>query len=163
MRDVAIIRQQEQALGVAVEPTDRKNPFADPNKVHHRPAIAFVACGCDVSGWFVEHQVAQRWLANDLIVDPDFIGGGIGAGAQLGHDLAVDRDAAFADQCFGGASGGNAASGEYALESFQIGLREWGITGRRVRARQFDPNRRRIARAPHRPWPVRPVSTPGGS
>ena len=53
MRDVAIIRQQEQALGVAVEPTDRKNPFADPNKVHHRPAIALVACGSDVPGRFV--------------------------------------------------------------------------------------------------------------
>jgi hypothetical protein len=163
MRDIAIVGQQEQALGVAVKPSDWKNPFADPNKVHHRPAIALVACGSDVPGRFVEHQIAQWWLANDLVVDPDFIGGGISARAQLGHDLAVDRDAAFGDQCFGGASGGNAASGEYALESFQIGLREWEFTGRRVRARQFDPNRRRIARAPHRSWPVRPVSAPGGS
>ena len=51
----------------------------------------------------------------ELAVDADVGAGGVGAGAELGDDLAVYDDAAFEDDGLGGAAAGDAGVGEDLL------------------------------------------------
>lgn len=116
--DVAVVGQEEQPLGVAVEAADRVDPLADIDQVHHRPPLALVARGGDVAARLVEEEVAGSLGAQQVAVDPDLGGAGIDLGPELGDDLAVDVDAARPDQFLRPAAGGNAARGEDSLQAF---------------------------------------------
>jgi hypothetical protein len=52
--DFAIIRQEQQSLGDAVEPAHRVNALFDLDEIEHRPPIPLVAGSRDVAAWFVE-------------------------------------------------------------------------------------------------------------
>jgi len=96
----AVVRDQQQPLGVIIEPADGIEPapvLAD--EIHHRRAPLRVADGGDDAVGLVEHEVDRRRLkVEELAVHLDMVALRIGLGAQLGDDPAVDGDAAVRDQ-----------------------------------------------------------------
>lgn len=120
--DIAVIGEEQQTLGLAVEPTDREDALGDVHEVHHGPATALIAHRRDVAGRLVQDQVAQRLRRQELPIDADLVVNRIGLRPQLGHDLAVDRNSPFPDQPLGRAARSDSSRGEDALQSFQAEL-----------------------------------------
>ncbi len=56
-----------------------------------------------------------------LAVDADVVARGVGLGAKLGDDCAVDLDAAAGDQLFGVAAAGDAGLGKDLLQALELG------------------------------------------
>ena len=117
--EVAVVGQQEQARGGAVEPADRYDPLGDVDEIHHGPAPALVAHGRDVAGGLVEHDVAATLGPQPLTVDADVLPIRIDHGAELTHHLTVDGDAPFENELLGLAPRGHAARGQDSLQTFQ--------------------------------------------
>jgi hypothetical protein len=120
VRHVAVVREEQQSLSVAVEPADREDALLHVDQVHHGPAIALVLDGRDVAAWLVQDQVAQRLRTNDPLVDPNLIPLRISLGAKRGHDHAVDRNPALANQFFGCPARCDPARCEDALQAFHL-------------------------------------------
>jgi hypothetical protein len=118
IRDVAIVGQEQQALGVAVEPADGIDPLGNRHQIHYRAAVALILGGGDVAARFVEQDVAWPLRLEQLAVDANSRASRIGLGAELGHDGAVDADAAGANQLFGGTARTDASRGEDSLQPF---------------------------------------------
>jgi hypothetical protein len=57
--NIAIVGEKQQALGVAIQSTHRKDSFRNPDQVHHGPAAALVVGRRYVAGWFVQDQIAK--------------------------------------------------------------------------------------------------------
>lgn len=104
VRQLAVVSQEEQTLGIAVEPPDWVNALADVDQVHHRPPVTLVAGRGDVARRFVEHDRARPLLSQGAAVNPDLGSCRVHFRAELGDDLAIDRDPALADHRFGGAA-----------------------------------------------------------
>jgi hypothetical protein len=118
VRDVTIVREQDEPLRIAIEPTDRVNTLRDIHEVHDGPAAAFVLDGGDEAGWFVEQDEARFLAAQGFAIDADMIRRRIDARSENGHNLAVDRHATGGDHRFRRPPRGNAATGEDALQAF---------------------------------------------
>jgi len=104
-RQVAVIGEDQQALGVEVEASDRIHGFAHPGEeIHHRgPALRIHARG-DVAGGLVEQDVAVPLRPfHAAAVHPDVVGGGIGLDAHLTRHDAVHGDASLGHEPLGGA------------------------------------------------------------
>ena len=70
----------------------------------------------------VEDEVAQPLGAlQQLAVDADVVAAGVGLGAQLGDDLAVDLHAALLDHLLGVAAAGNSGCGQDLLQPLELG------------------------------------------
>ena len=118
---IAVVGEEQQAFGIAVEPSNRVNAFGDVDQVHHGPPPALVADSRDVTRRLVQDQVAKRLRPQDLVVDANLIPACVGPGAEFGNDLAVDADATFSNQILRRATRGDSPRGEDALETFQGG------------------------------------------
>ncbi|CAN5349439.1 hypothetical protein BH09CHL1_BH09CHL1_09660 [soil metagenome] len=99
--EFAVIREQQQTFGVAIEPTDRIETLRSLHKFHHGLAIAIVAGGGNEPAWFVEHDVAAALRTHHFTIDANFVVGGIGFGAKLRNGVAVYGNAARDDQLLG--------------------------------------------------------------
>lgn len=121
--DIAVVGQEQEPLGVAVEPADRKDALPHVDEVHDRPPVALVADGRDVAAWLVEQDVPGLLGSEELAVDPEEGGAGIDLGAELGDDLAVDRDPPGANHLLGGAARSHPAGRHHALQAFHGWLR----------------------------------------
>jgi hypothetical protein len=99
--ELAVIREQEQTFGIAIEPADRIEPFRCLHQFHHRLAVAVVAGGGNETAWFVEHHVAAALRAHHFAIDANFVVGGIGFGAKFRNGVAVYGNAARDDQLLG--------------------------------------------------------------
>jgi hypothetical protein len=120
--NIAVVAEQQQSLGVAIEAANRIDALGDVDQIHHSPTPPFVADGGDVAGRLVQDHVS-KWLGpENLVVDSDLIATGVGSGAEFGHDLPVDLDPAFANQVFGCPARGYPARSEDTLEPFQSGF-----------------------------------------
>ena len=86
---LAIIREEQQSLGVAVEPSNGVEALGGVDEIHHRTPLALVAGGGDVAARFVEHDVAAALRANEFAINADGVGVGIGLAAKLRDDHAV--------------------------------------------------------------------------
>lgn len=117
--DITIVREEQQALGVAVQPANRKDALGDIDQIHDRPAATLVVHRRDVATRLVQDQVAERLRREQLAVHADIVTNRISPGAKLGHDRAVDGDAALANQFFSCSPGRDAARRKDALQSFQ--------------------------------------------
>jgi len=115
--DVAVVGEQQQTFGLAVEASDRVDPLRNLDQLHHRLAVALVAHGRDIAAGLVEQQVARRLASEQLAVNVDLACLGIDLGAELGDDGAVNRHAPGHDQLFGPPAGAGAARGHHALEA----------------------------------------------
>lgn len=102
--EIAVIGEQHQALGGAVQPTDRIDALADIDQVHHGPAIPLVTHGGDEAGRLVEQDVA-RWLrSQDLSVHANLIARREYPGAKLRDDRSVHPDLPGSDHLLGAAA-----------------------------------------------------------
>ena len=115
-----VVGQQQQALGVVVEPPHRIDVLADVRQQieDRRPALR-VLPRRDVPARLVEQDIAVMGDDPDpLAIDADVVVPGIGLRAELQHRLAVDTDAALCDQALGGAARRDACGRQDLLQSF---------------------------------------------
>jgi quercetin dioxygenase-like cupin family protein len=118
--EVAVVGQQQQSLGVVVEPSDREHARADAgNQVHDGGTSFGVGNRADVAARLVQHEIDPGFGAvQQLAAHPNMVDGGIGAGAQFGDGLAVDGDKPAGNQLFGLAARSNSGGGDDLLEAF---------------------------------------------
>ncbi len=127
VRDVPIVGEQEQPLGVPVEAADWEDALGHVDQIHDRATIPLVAGRRDVAAWLVEEQVARLLGPQELAVDPDLRRPGINFGPQLGDDVAVDGHAPGPDQFLGRPTRAGASGGHDTLQALhQRGLDEDG-------------------------------------
>jgi hypothetical protein len=99
LRKRPIIREQDEALTRGVEPAHWKEPLTARDQVEDgAPGVWILSRGHDASG-LVEEVVPGMARAPDTFsVNGDAIVSGIGARAELAHDLAVDAHSPAADE-----------------------------------------------------------------
>lgn len=113
---LAIVGEQQHAFGIEVEPTDRLDRHGQVRQVvHHRRASAIVGHGCDAGLGLIEQDIEVVERDGGLAIDQHIVLVGIDLGAEHGHDLAVDLDAARDDQLLGLAARGDTSGGEVPL------------------------------------------------
>jgi hypothetical protein len=118
VRDIAVVGEEEQPFGVAVEPADRKHALRDMDQVHHRSPVPLVLHRRDVAARFIQQQVAGALLAELPAVDTDHGAVRIGFESKLRDHDAVDGDPSGRDQFFRRPAGADSAGGEYSLQTF---------------------------------------------
>ena len=98
--ELAVIGEQEQALGVEVEATDGEQPLgARGQEIDHNGPALGIAPARHVTARLVQEHVAMRGNRGQRPpVDGDDVALGIGLRAGLAPDLAVDADAAGAEE-----------------------------------------------------------------
>ncbi|HTE54103.1 MAG TPA: hypothetical protein VK698_24785 [Kofleriaceae bacterium] len=98
-RQVAVVGQEQHALAVVVEPTDRLHRDREVVQVlHHGQAALVVRDRRDAPLRLVEHAVEQLLRVGRLAVDRDLIDRRIHRGAELGDRLAVHAHPPGGDQ-----------------------------------------------------------------
>lgn len=102
--DVAVIRQQQQAGCVAVEPADRDDPLGNIDQIEHGPTATLVAGGRDVAIWFVQQDIATPFILQRVPIDENHLPLWVDLNAKLGDDRAIDRHPPLTNQLFGLAS-----------------------------------------------------------
>ena len=124
VREVAVVGEDEQALGVGVQPPDVEEPLGSPGDVvaDAHPA-QLVGHRRDHTGGLVEGEVDARLVeVHPLAVDVDGLPQWVDAHAELTHDLSVDLDAPLADEQLAGAAGADARRGEHLLQAGALGV-----------------------------------------
>ena len=116
-RQVAIVGQNQQPLGVVVEAADGIQVVGQTlDEVHDGPALLWVAPGRHVAPRLVEQDVAPPGVGLDPPpVDLDLIAVGVGLGAEFAHGMSVNLHAALDDKRFGGPARCHASPREYFL------------------------------------------------
>ena len=109
MSKIPVIRQEQQTLGIVVQPAHRIHPYLDPfQQVLHRGPSLGVGHGRDKARWFVQHDVGLRLFGVDeLSIDLDMVLGWVGLGPELGHYRPVHPHPALGNKLFRGAARGD--------------------------------------------------------
>jgi hypothetical protein len=118
-RDLPVVREQQQAFRIVVEPAHRVDvlPDAGQQVEDRRPAFRILP-GRHVAARLVEQDVAvARRPAHTLAVDADVVAGRVGSRAKLEDGDAVHRDPAVHNQRLRRTSRRDAGGGEDFLET----------------------------------------------
>ncbi len=118
LRELAVVGEQQQALGLVVEPPHRDQGLAPVlrHELNDRRPPGIVLDRGQVAARLVQQQVAMRSDALDLlVVDLDRVDGRIGLLAEHG-DPSVDGDPPLAHQVFGLPAGSDAGSRQDLLQ-----------------------------------------------
>ncbi len=102
MREFAVVGQQDQAFGVGVQPSHMEELLVAADPVLHQVTDARSAAVVRHRRMhalrFVQRQIHQGLVEDHpCAVDADLRGIGVDPGAEFGHHLAVDLDAAIGD------------------------------------------------------------------
>jgi hypothetical protein len=116
VRDLAIIRKQQQSFCVPIQPPNREQPGICRQELHHGSPVTFIARRRDKAGRLVHHNVSKLLLANWLPVDTNICLYWINSGTEFGHGLAINSDATRANEILSFPSGGDPACGQDALQ-----------------------------------------------
>ena len=118
----AVVRQEQQALGVLVQAAHRVHPHrAVVQQVLHRFPPPLVAQRRDIAPGLVEHHIDRRWRCRQRrAVDGNRIARRVRRVAQPGR-CAVDKHAPGGDPLLRLAAGGQAAACDQLLKSFLHG------------------------------------------
>ena len=135
VRQLAVVGQQDQPLGVGVQPPDVKEVLVAAHPVFHQVADArpapVVRHGRMHAPRLVQRQVHQR-LVEDHPAPSTRItdAAGIHPGAQFGHHLPVDLDAAVDDQLLGDPPRRNSRLGQHLLQAnpFSLDHQSWSTS-----------------------------------
>ena len=108
VRQLAVVRHQQQSLGVGVEASDVEQPLPGVDSVGHEiadaGAPALVGHGRVDTARLVQREVDHLLVKDDPgAVDADHRGGGIDLETHLADDLAIHLDPAPGDEVLGGA------------------------------------------------------------
>ena len=126
VRELAVVRQEEDARRVPVEPPDGHDADGAADEVDHGRSPLRVACGRDRAARLVEEDVAERLLADETTVDADVVGR-LDERVELSR-LAVDGDAPGLDELVGAATRGDPGARE-------VGVQAHAVHSGRVRSR----------------------------
>jgi hypothetical protein len=98
--EVTVIREQQESLGVIVEPPYGEKPRgAVGQEIHDDGPPARVLEARDIAARLVQEQIRDRVArADGAAVERDAIGRGIGLRSGLEADYAVDGDAAGGEE-----------------------------------------------------------------
>ena len=121
-REIAVVGQEQQALGIEVQPPDGIDVLLDAaQQVDHRWSPLRIRPRCHVAARLVQQDVAVVLGQFDAsAVDPDVVLCRIGLRAELGGRCAVHRDAAVEHQLLGRAPRRDTGLGQDFLESFHL-------------------------------------------
>jgi len=115
--DGSIVGQKENTGCIAIEASDRIDPFADIDKIEHGPSPPFVACGRDDIFRLVQKDVYKPLgVGYEPIIDHDAIRR-LHLETELTDDRSVDLDPSFEDHLVGSTPGGNAGIGDGLVET----------------------------------------------
>src|SRR5579864_99548 len=119
--ELAVVREQDQPLGLVVETTHGIEVAADAgarDQIHdRRPLLRIEACA-DHPPRLVHEEVASAGLQfQPAPVDFDDVGGRVGLRAKFADDAPVDLDPPLRDECLGGPPGGDAGLRQDLLEA----------------------------------------------
>lgn len=106
---IAVIRQEQQTLGIVVQPADRIYADLDAFQqiMHHGPSFR-VGHGRHKTRGLVQHNIGRRLSGvNEFAVNLDMIFGWIGLGPELGHDRPVHPHPALGNKLFRGPARGD--------------------------------------------------------
>ena len=130
MAQLAVVGEQQQALGVGVQPPDVEQPrprrpgevllddAALDDEVADARAAPVVGHRGEDAARLVQGQVHEVVLQHDAgAVDVHDGGLRVDTAAHLAHDLAVDAHAPGRDQLLGGTPGRDACLGQYLLQA----------------------------------------------
>ena len=111
-RQVAVVGQEQQTLGVVIQAPDRIHVFFDPtDQVDDCRTTLRIRPRRHVAARLVQQQVAMVFRQPDpASVDADVVARRVGLRAQLADGAAVHGDAAFEHEPLGGAARGNAGA-----------------------------------------------------
>ena len=133
--ELAVVGQQQQALGVGVEPPDVHQAHgvrADevpgvlvevaPGEIGDGGPPVRVGHSGDHAGGLVQHDGEHVGVGDDArAVDADDLGGRVDPHALVGDDGAVDAHAAGGDEPLAGPSGGHPGVGQDLVEALAAG------------------------------------------
>jgi len=102
MGKIPIIRQEQQALGIVVQPADRVYADLDAfEQIVHRGPSLRIGHGRHKTRWFVQHNIRRRLFGvYEFAVDLDMVFVWVGLGAQFGHDRPVHPHSALGNKLF---------------------------------------------------------------
>ena len=130
VRQLAVVGEQQEALGGGIKPAHRQDALREPEQVEHGPASLGVLARRDHAGGLVERVVElARVERHPPALDLDRSGGGIDALPQHGGP-AVDRHQASPDQVLGSPSGRYPGGRQQLLKPDALQGRTPGSTGR---------------------------------
>ena len=115
VREIAVVREEEGAGRVDVEPPDRDDPRLSGNEVDDRSPSVRVACRGDDAIGLVQQQVGERLRRDARTVDLDDVALPH-VGVQLSW-LAVHAHPAFADELVGAPARRDAGAREVCVEA----------------------------------------------
>ncbi len=117
LRQIAIVREDEQTFTLRVEPADVEEPRQmQRQKVKDCIASIWIASGGDEPGWLVQDDVQLLLRAHHLAADFDVIRL-VRFVTKIGADAAVDGHAAAGDQLVTMASRACAGCGKEAVQA----------------------------------------------
>jgi hypothetical protein len=103
-REGTIVGQEEEPLGVEIEPPHRVEANAELRHEveHERPPPQILTGGEEPRGLVQKHVALRLGSRKRPPVDLDAVPFGVGVGTELCHEHAVDADPALHDQPLGG-------------------------------------------------------------
>lgn len=123
LREVAIVRQDEEAFGLRIEPADiEKARELRGQEVEDRVARVGVGAGRNKPDGFVQDDVELAFATHQPAPDFDVISLG-GLRAEVGADAAVDRDAAVGNQLIAMPPRTGTGGGEKTIQAHREKLR----------------------------------------
>jgi len=116
---VAVVGQQQQALGVVVQPADRVDVFVHATQqIDHGPAPLRVGPRGHEAGGLVQQDVAlDLGAAHAPAIHADVVLIAVGLGAEFANGRAVDRHATLGNQGLGRSPRGDAGLRQDLLEA----------------------------------------------
>jgi hypothetical protein len=118
--ELAVVRQQQHALGVEIEAADRLHGYWQVRQVvHHRHATAIVGDCRDAGLRLVEQDVELVEWIDRFAVDRHAIVLGIDLAAERRHHFAVHGHATGRDEVFSFASRCDASRSQITLQSYR--------------------------------------------
>ena len=117
--ELAIVREQDEALARAVEPPDGEEPLLSGHEIDDPRPPRGIVVGRDHPHRLVEHVDEAADPREPLPVDADLLGAGIDTGAERRDHLAVDLDTARRNELLAGPAAAETGRREHFLEPFQ--------------------------------------------
>ena len=115
-----VVGEEDQPLAHAVEPANREQPLLAGHEVDDTGSPRRIGVGGHHADRLVEHVDDPLRVGQPLAVNTNLLGARIDAGAERGHHLPVNLDAARRDQFLAGATTAESGRREHLLQPLTL-------------------------------------------
>jgi hypothetical protein len=115
-----VVGEEDQPLAHAVEPANREQPLLAGHEVDDTGSPRRIGVGGHHADRLVEHVDDPLRVGQPLAVDTNLLSARIDAGAERGHHLPVNLDAARRDQFLAGATTAESGRREHLLQPLTL-------------------------------------------